>query len=119
MFSISSKPCSHLVVHYAQDLIYDCKNTYKINYHFKCESSGVVYLLSCKKCAKSYVGRTINSFRQRFHNHRRYGNGPGGKHLYAHFFTEGHDGLSELSGNIINKLDVNNPTYREGYWIYR
>ena len=105
---------------------YDGKNSYKINYHFDCDSSGVVYLLSCKKCMKLYVGSTINTFRQRFNNHKssltRYGKGQHnilGEHLYAHFFTECHEGLSDLIVNIIDRLDINNPTNREGYWIYR
>ena len=105
---------------------HDRKNSFKINYHFNCDSSGVVYLLSCKKCMKSYVGSTVNTFRLRFNNHKsslkRYGKGQRnipGEYLYAHSFTEGHEGLSDLSVNIIDRLDVTNPTDREGYWIYR
>ena len=42
-----------------------------------------------------------------------------GEHLYAHFFSEGHDGLADLSVNIINKTDMQNPTDRKAYWIYK
>ena len=105
---------------------HDRKKSFKINYSFNCDSSGVVYLLSCKKCMKSYVGSTINTFRLRFNNHKsslkRYGKGQHnipGEHLYAHFFTEGHEGLSDITVNIIDRLDVKNPTEREGYWTYR
>ena len=61
--------------------------------------------ISCHVKSRMLVGPT-GSF-------GRYGNGQRnipGEHLYAHFFTEGHDGLTDLSGNIIDKLDVNNPT---------
>ena len=74
---------------------------------------------------KSYVGSTINMFRLRFNNHKgsfkRYGKGQRnipGEHLYAHFFKEGHEGLSDLTV-IIDRLDVKNLTEHEGYWIYR
>ena len=40
----------------------DCKHTYFINDHFHCDSVGVIYLLSCKKCSKLFIGSTINSF---------------------------------------------------------
>ena len=58
------------------------------------------------------------------HNHKsslnRYGRGQtnvAGQHLYAHFFGEGHSGLCDLSVQVINCTDVNNPTERESFWI--
>ena len=35
-----------------------------------------------------------------------------GEHLYAHFFSDDHEGLLDLSVNIIDKTDIHNPTYR-------
>ena len=32
-----------------------------------------------------------------------------GEHLYAHFFSDGHEGLVDLSVNIIDKIDIHNP----------
>ena len=97
-----------------------------MNYRFDCDSVGVIYLLSCKKCNKLYIGSTTNSFRKRFNNHKscldRYGRDlrdMSGEHLYAHFFSEGHDGLADLSVNIIDKTDMHNPTDREAFWIYK
>ena len=34
------------------------------------DSHGTVYLLTCKKCEKQYVGDTITSFRNRCKNHK-------------------------------------------------
>lgn len=35
-----------------------------------------------------------------------------GEHLYAHFFSEGHEGLADLDVNILN------PTNRETFWTF-
>ena len=32
-----------------------------------------------------------------------------GKHLYSHFYTEGHSGIKDFSVQIIDLTDVNNP----------
>ena len=42
-----------------------------------------------------------------------------GEHLYAHFFSEGYDGLADLSINIIDRTDMHNPTDRGAFWIYK
>ena len=45
------------------------RRTFHINHHFDCNSQGVVYLITCGKCSKQYVGNTVTSFRLRFNNH--------------------------------------------------
>ena len=94
-------------------------NKFKINYPFDCDSEGVVYLISCTKCRKNYVGSTITSFRKRFNNHKsslvRYGKGQrgiSGEHLYAHFYEEGHEGIENMIVKIIDKTNINEPTTR-------
>ena len=56
---------------------------YYINFSFDCDSAGVIYLLTCKRCSKIYVGSTVTSFRKRFNNHKinlkRFGKGQGGE----------------------------------------
>ena len=39
---------------------------YSINYNLNCNSSSVVYLMTCKKCVLQYVGSTVTKFRLRF-----------------------------------------------------
>ena len=39
------------------------QNTYKINHQFNCSEKCLVYLLTCNKCFKQYVGQTVNEFR--------------------------------------------------------
>ena len=43
---------------------------YKMNFHFNCNSICVVYLLTCKICAKQYTGSTITKFRSRFNQYK-------------------------------------------------
>ena len=86
---------------------------------FYCDSDGVVYLITCKKCGLQYVGNTVTSFRLRFNNHKssmmRYGKGQrgmGGQRLYAHFYTEG---LMDLEIQV--EIHVSRPNERESFWI--
>ena len=98
--------------------------TYYVNHVFDCDSEGVVYLITCKKCGLQYVGNTVTSFRLRFNNHKssmmRYGKeqrGMGGQKPYAHFYTEGHEGLMDLEIQVIDVTDVSRPNERETFWI--
>ena len=38
--------------------------------HITCELSNVIYLISCKKCHKQYVGETSRAFRKRMYEHK-------------------------------------------------
>ena len=38
-------------------------------------------------------------------------------YIYAHFWEEGHSGLSDFLVQVIDVTDVNNPTERESFWI--
>ena len=94
---------------------------YYINFSFDCDSAGVVYLLTCKRCSKMYVGSTVTSFQKRFNKHKsslkRLGKGQrgiAGEHLYAYFFEDRHKGIEDIQVKIIDRTDVNDPTNREG-----
>ena len=54
-----------------------CGQTFCINHHFNCDSLGVVYLITCMKYDKQYVGSTVTGLKKRFNNHKssliRYG----------------------------------------------
>ena len=43
---------------------------YSINCNFNCNSSNVVYLMTCGICGLQYVGSTTTKFRARFNNHK-------------------------------------------------
>ena len=44
--------------------------TYKINHKFDCIEKCLIYLLTCSKCRKQYVGPTVDTFRYRWNNYR-------------------------------------------------
>ena len=50
----------------------------------------------------------------------RYGKGQrgmGGQKLYAHFYTEVHEGLMDLKIQVIDVTDVSRPNERISFWI--
>ena len=44
--------------------------TYKINHHLCCNDKCLIYLLTCKVCAKQYTGKTVDKFRSRWNNYK-------------------------------------------------
>ena len=102
------------------------RHMYYINFSFDCDSAGVINLLTCKRYSKIYVGGTVTFFRKRFNNHKsslkRFGKGQrgiAGEHLYAHFYEDGHKGIEDIQVKIIDCTDVNDPTFKEGFWTYK
>ena len=41
------------------------------------------------------------------------------EHLYAHFFSPGHNSMSDIRVIIIDKTNRENPTQREAFWAYK
>ena len=75
------------------------REEYKMNFQFNCNSDCVVYLLTCKVCAKQYTGSTINKFRSRFNQYKSniklYGEGRRGfveEKLIEHIYGQKHHG---------------------------
>ena len=86
----------------------------------------MIYFISSKKCRKNYVGSTVTSFRKRFNNHKssmiRLGKGQRGipgEHLYKHFLEHEHKGLEDMVVKSTDKMNVNDPTNRKGFWAYK
>ncbi len=44
--------------------------TYPIRHNFSCSSTNIIYLITCTKCRKQYVGMTTRSLRERINHHR-------------------------------------------------
>ena len=100
---------------------------YNINHHFDCNSTNVVYLLSCKVCSLQYIGSTTaKKFRLRFNKYKSdislYGQGRRGfkqERFIAHFHHGNHSGtFNDLQVQIIDYCDPNNQERRESFWIY-
>ena len=100
-----------------------------------CNSSFVVYLISCKVCKMQYVGSTITAFRTRFNNykskHRKFrelflngmlkgASGVEQKIFHQHFCGSGHNGEANWSVQLIDHAE-NLPMLRrkERFWQYK
>ena len=109
---------------------YRTGKSYTINYELDCNSSNVVYLLSCKVCHAQYVGSTTTKFRLRFNNHKARFRAHSrlsfeGRNkddlLYRHFFGPGHHGLEDVSIQLIDRVSGEESALRdkESQWAYR
>ena len=86
-----------------------------IKIKFNCNSINVIYLSTCKRCRKKYVGFTATKFRLRFNqyklNIKLYGEGKRGfkqENLIEHFFCPNHSGTpKDISVQIIDRCDPN------------
>ena len=82
---------------------------YHISFKFDYNSINVIYLLTCKRCRKQYVGSTVAKFRLRFNQYKSniklYGEGKRGfkqEKLIEHFFCPNHSGThKDISVQII------------------
>ena len=97
--------------------------SFEINHKFNCDDRCLIYLLTCNKCRKQYVGKTVDSFRFRWNNYKCncYKHTKGGsvkqQHLYDHFVLEDHaQFVNDVSIIFIDKADPTDPLKREQYW---
>ena len=97
--------------------------SFEINHKFNCDDRCLIYLLTCNKCRKQYVGKTVDSFRFRWNNYKCncYKHAKGGsvkqQHLYDHFVLEDHaQFVNDVSIIFIDKADPTDPLKREQYW---
>ena len=83
----------------------------------------LIYLLTCDKCRKQYVGQTVDIFRYRGNNYRsnsckhEHGISYMQEYLYEHLCDSENSGfLNDVSITFIGKTDPTNPLQRESYW---
>ena len=88
------------------------QNAYKINDQFNCSEECLVYLLTCNRYFKQYVGETINEFRRRWNNYKSNDKKFQRlehcmqEHLFSYFSMAGYDGfLNDVSITLIDKTD--------------
>ena len=108
--------------------MFTCSNdqtTYKINRKFDCHEKCLVYLITCNKCLKQYVGQTVDILRSRWNNYKdnstKFDRGEDcmQRHLYKHFQLPGHTGfLQGLYVTLTDKNDPSAPTEPEDYWTH-
>ena len=89
--------------------------TYRINHQFECNEKCLVYLLTCKKCSKQYVGQSWNNFKSKGKKCQR-SEPCMQEHLFRHFSSPGHNGfLNDVSVTFIDKTDPSDPLKRENF----
>ena len=60
------------------------KKVYKVPFHLTCDSTFVIYRVSCKRCGGQYIGKSTTIFKKRHSNHKqdiKYGRGGIGHHF--------------------------------------
>ena len=105
-------PCAHTCDHISTDItLHGPKCSIVIRETFTCQTSDLVYYISCLRCRALYVGETGRTLKQRFGEHLRSieKNQPGFT-VAEHFNTNGHSlhgadvrGLKLSAGNKLRK----------------
>ena len=103
--------------------------SYVINSKMDCNTDHDIYLLSCSKCPKQYVGSTITKFRTRFINHKSRlsahkrllaSNKALDDLVYKQFNQRDHKGVDDVRVQLIDKCAKELVLReREAKWAYR
>ena len=125
---IKTKPCRHPRCVTCGHL--NCKNTFKstktgnvypLRHSFTCTSKIVVYLITCLKCKKQYVGLTTQQLNIRINHHRTNIFNHVQTYVSNHFNFPDHS-ITDLSVQVIDTPKNEQNTYQnlkdlERHWI--
>ena len=104
--------CTHL--DYFQST--STKKTYPIHQSYTCTSTNIIYLITCTKCRKQYVGQTTTSLRERINRHRSSIFCNERRYISLHFNFKSHK-VDNLSVQIIDQAeDVEQLEHLETFW---
>ena len=92
------------------------KMKYHIRHPFSCSSFNIIYLITCAKCRKQYVGKTTKTLRERVNHHRASIRRRQKHYIYVHFNFPDHK-ISDLSVQIIDTASPDKLDELEHYWI--
>ena len=96
--------------------------TFTIRHSFSCTSSNIIYLITCKKCHKQYVGLTTKQLNTRINHHRTNISNHKSIYLCVHFNFPDHS-VEDLSVQAIDtvpegcKNTLQELQKMERYWI--
>jgi len=93
---------------------------YNLSANVSCTTERLIYMITCSKCSKQYVGKTEQSLKQRHYGHRREIE-QGSSALGQHFSSEGQcGGYQSLQLQVIDVIGPGSGVVdllsREGYW---
>ncbi|KAE8629241.1 hypothetical protein XENTR_v10000403 [Xenopus tropicalis] len=90
---------------------------YNISERLSCTTRNVIYLITCKRCRKQYVGQTSNSIRRRFVDHLSTINCKKALSLPEHFHLPGHS-TQDIALTVIERVRSDqNLLEREIHWM--
>ena len=85
----------------------------EINTEVNCQTKGIIYCITCKKCKVQYIGQSKKSLQDRFANHRGYvTNRDFSQPTGRHFNSRGHS-ISDMSVVIVEKVFREDRIFRE------
>ena len=91
--------------------------TYRIRHNFSCSSKNLIYLITCNKCKKQYVGYTTKELRTRINHHRSNIRTNQQIYISKHFNLQNHT----IADMIVQPIDQANNTTElhklEQFWI--
>ena len=91
--------------------------TYNIRHQFTCTSTNIIYLITCNKCKKQYVGHTTNQLNTRINHHRSNILNKKSIYISQHFNRPDHS-ISNLKVQPIDKGDTLQELLKlETFWI--
>ena len=92
------------------------KARYRIRQSFTCSSKNVIYLITCNKCKKQYVGQTTKSLKERINHHRSSIHTKQKRYISVHFNFPDHN-LKNLTVQIIDTTTSEKLSLLEKFWI--
>ena len=94
------------------------QTTHPVSHNLRCTTLGIVYLLTCGRCGKQYVGQTANNMRQRLARHKAsFKVAP--MSLYAHFTRYHHCDALDVSITLLCQESDSELRLRKEEWIER
>ena len=120
---IQSEPCNHprcaTCSRYNRQMTFTStsnKKTFCIRHSFTCSSTNVIYLITCTKCKKQYVGKTTRPLRERINHHRTSIRNHQIRYINNHFNFPDHS-LNNISVQAIDTTTIDKLNSLEKYWI--
>ena len=96
--------------------------SFKIRHNTTCSTQNVIYLITCKKCRKQYIGQTRQQVSKRMNSHkfdiRNFDGSTFATNVAIHFNSDNHclNDFSSLPIDIVQN-DMER-LLRETYWIH-
>jgi hypothetical protein len=113
------KACNHIIEGFTFSC-YNTKKTFNLKQNITCKSKNLIYLVTCRKCLKQYVGQTSRTLAERINNHlsciRKHKNNP----ISLHFNMPDHS-LNDFNIQGIELINSQNNiaellNNKETYW---